>query len=89
MCITPFGQPIGAFWEKPLDNMGILLDPDFVKQTAVENRFSSNFEFREIYKDKDPLIQQIGLALLAESSAETPAGKLYAESLIQTLTLHL
>ena len=27
--------------------------------------------------------------MLAESESETPAGKLYAESLIQTLTLHL
>lgn len=89
LCITPAGQPVGAHWEKPLDNMGILLEPDFVAKTAVENRFSVNFEFEEIYKNKDALVQQIGLALLAESSSETPAGKLYADSLIQTLTLHL
>ena len=89
LCMTPAGQPISAFWSKPLDNMGILLDPAFVVQTAVENRFSSNFEFGEIYKNKDPLIQQIGLTLLAESNSETTAGRLYAESLIQTLTLHL
>lgn len=89
LCITPAGQPIGAIWEKPLDNMGILLEPEFVAKTAVENRFSANFEFAEIYKDKDALIQQIGLALLAESNAESSAGRLYADSLIQTLTLHL
>lgn len=89
LCLTPYGQTIGAYWEKPLDNMGILLTPDFVKNTAVENRFSADFEFREIYKNKDFLIQQIGFALLAESDSETPAGKLYADSLIQTLTLHL
>ncbi|HLM03103.1 MAG TPA: AraC family transcriptional regulator, partial [Pyrinomonadaceae bacterium] len=51
--------------------------------------FNSNFEFTEIYKNEDPLIQHIGLTLLAESSAETPAGRLYADSLIQTLILHL
>ncbi|HVE59427.1 MAG TPA: AraC family transcriptional regulator [Pyrinomonadaceae bacterium] len=89
LCITPAGQLIGAYWEKPLDNMGILLMPDFVKTTALENRFSADFEFKEIYQDKDSLIQQIGFALLAESNAGTPAGKLYADSLIQTLTLHL
>ncbi|MEP6900789.1 MAG: AraC family transcriptional regulator [Actinomycetota bacterium] len=89
LCLTPFGQSVGAYWEKPLDNMGILLTPEFVKNTAVENRFSADFEFKEIYKDKDSLIQQIGFALLAESDSETPAGKLYTDSLIQTLTLHL
>ena len=89
LCLTPYGQSIGARWEKPLDNMAILLAPDFVKNFAVENRFSHDFEFKEIYKDQDPLIQQIGFALLEESRSETPAGRLYAESLINTLTLHL
>jgi AraC family transcriptional regulator len=89
LCLTPYGQTVGARWEKPLDNMGILLMPDFVKTTAIENRFSADFEFKEIYKEKDSLIQQIGFALLAESNAETPAGKLYTDSLIQTLSLHL
>jgi AraC family transcriptional regulator len=89
ICLTPAGQTMGAYWDEPLDNLGIVLEPDFVAQTAAENRFASNFEFNEIYKQEDPLIQYIGLALLAESDAETPAGRLYADSLIQTLTLHL
>jgi AraC family transcriptional regulator len=89
LCLTPYGQTVGAYWKKPLDNMGILLMPDFVKTVAAENRFSADFEFNEIYKDKDPLIEHIGFALLDESSSETPVGKLYTDSLIQTLTLHL
>jgi AraC family transcriptional regulator len=89
LCLTPAGQTVGAFWEKPIDNMGIILKPDFVKKTAIENRFSGDFEFKEIYKSKDSLIQQIGFALLEGSTSESPSGKLYADSLIQTLTLHL
>ncbi|SRR5215204_62159 len=89
LCLTPYGQTVGAYWKKPLDNMGILLAPDFVRKVAVENRFSGDFEFHEIYKDKDPLIEHIGFALLDESRSETPIGKLYTDSLIQTLTLHL
>ncbi len=89
LCITPAGQAIGAFWDKTLDNMGILLEPNFIVRTAVENHFNSAFEFTEIYRKEDLLIQHIGLALLAEAESETPAGRLYAESLIQTLTLHL
>ena len=89
LCLTPAGQPVSAFWDDTLDNMGILLDPDFVVQTAIENRFASKFELIEVYKDKDLLIQQIGLALLAEAGAENPSGKLYIESLTQTFVLHL
>lgn len=89
LCITPAGQPISAFWEKPLDNLGILLEPEFVSKTAIENGFVSNFVFSEIYNEKDALIQQIGLTLLEEAKAESPTGRLYADSLIQTLILHL
>ena len=89
LCITPANQLIGAFWEKPLDNLGFFLEPEFLTKTAVENRFSSNFEFHEVSEEKDPLIQHIGHALLAESNAVSNAGRLYADSLIQTLTLHL
>ena len=89
ICVTPAGQPISAFWNGQLDNMGILLDPEFVRETAMENQLGAGFEFLEIYKKEDPLITQLGLALLDEASSETPMGKLYAESLIQTLTLHV
>ncbi len=89
ICLTPAGQPVGAVWEKPLDSMGIMLSPEFVNQTALENRFSPKFEFTEVYKNKDSLVENIGLTLLAEADSETPSGKLYTDSLIQTLTLHL
>ncbi len=89
ICVTPAGQAMSAVWEKPLDNMGILLEPEFAAKIAVENRFNANFEFFDTTGNQDPLIQQIGLTLLAESNSKTPTGKLYADSLIQTLTLHL
>lgn len=89
VCVTPAGQPISAYWKAPVDNMGILLDPEFVRQTAAENNLASRFEFVEVYKHEDPLIAPLGLALLEESASENPMGKLYADSLIQTLTLHV
>ena len=89
ICITPSGQSMGAVWNNTLDNLSFTFDPNFVAQTAVENRFSSNFEFTESYKEKDPLIQQIGLTLLEDAHNESPSGRLYADSLVQTLTLHL
>lgn len=89
LCITPAGQPISAYWDKPLENMGFSLDPHFVTRTAAENHFSPNFEFTEIYREQDALIQNIGLTLLAETESNTPSGRLFTDSLIQTLTLHL
>jgi AraC family transcriptional regulator len=89
LCITPAGQSISAVWNKPLDNLGIMLDPSMIDRAAAENGFPNGFEFREVYKESDPLIQHLGLALLAEADAATPAGRLFSDSLIQTLTLHL
>ncbi|MEO8574727.1 MAG: AraC family transcriptional regulator [Pyrinomonadaceae bacterium] len=89
LCITPAGQRIGAVWNQPLDNMGIALEPNFVNRVATENGFAGGFEFAELYKQSDPLIQQLGLSLLAEAGSATPAGRLFADSVIQTLTLHL
>jgi len=89
LCLTPSGQTVSASWEKPIDSMGMHLDPGFVAQTAVENSLSRGFEFEEVYKKQDPLIKHIGLALLAEASGKGGGGRLYADSLIQTLVLHL
>ncbi len=89
ICVTPAGQPVSAHWSRPIDNMGILLDPGFVRETAIENHLGAAFEFVEVYKNEDPLVAQLGLALLDEAATENPMGKLYADSIIQTLTLHV
>lgn len=89
ICLTPAGQTVGAFWDKPIDHLGMFLAPDFVSKTAAENRFSTNFDFFDEISDRDPLIQYIGLTLLDEYNNELREGNLYADSLINTLTLHL
>lgn len=88
-CLTPAGQLITASWNEELENLMINLDESFVRQIALENYFSPNFEFTEIYKTEDPLIEHIGLALLGEAGVENPTGRLYADSLAQTLVFHL
>lgn len=89
LCVTPAGQSLSAIWEKRLDNMMILLDPAFINRAAAENGFANGFEFAEVYKQSDPLIQQLGLTLLAESNSESPSGRLFIDSVVQTLTIHL
>lgn len=89
ICVTPAGQALRAEWHKQLDNMGILIEPEFMNRAAVENGLRDGFEFREVYMQHDPLIQHLGLALLEEADAAEPVGRLFSDSLIQTLTLHL
>ncbi len=89
LCLTPAGQTVGAFWDTEINHLGMFLAPDFVQQTAAENRYSPKFDFFDEVTDKDPLVQQIGLTLLDEYDNENREGNLYADSLIQTLTLHL
>ena len=89
VCFTPAGQLVKASWDGEIENLGIDLDAAFMRQTALENHFSPSYELIETSKAQDHLVQHIGLALLTEAGAESPAGKLYAESLTQTLIFHL
>lgn len=89
VCLTTAGQSLKASWDDHLECLTINLKPSFVEQVALENRFTSRFELIDIYKRRDPLIHQIGLALIEEMNSETPAGRIYAESLSQTLVFHL
>ncbi|MEP6923846.1 MAG: AraC family transcriptional regulator [Pyrinomonadaceae bacterium] len=89
ICLTPAGQPIAASWGEEYEYLAIDLKPAFISQIALEANITPRFELLEIYKTEDPLIQHIGLALLAEANSEESAGRLYADSLAQTLVLHL
>ena len=89
ICLTPAGQPLSALWQEPIDILTIRLLPEFVRETAVENYLGARFELVEIYKKRDPLLTHLGFALLDEAISDTPSGRLYADSLIQTLTLHV
>lgn len=89
MCLNPAGQPFKSAWESEVECLTIMLDPVFVRQTALEQNFSGDVELMEIYERRDSLIQHIGLALLAEANSKEPVGLMYVESLANTLILHL
>lgn len=89
ICLLPASQPSWADWDVEVENVSFDLDPEFVRNAALEAHLSPDFEFTETYAAEDPLLRQLGLALLAESRNEAPEGKLYADSLIHTLVFHL
>ncbi len=88
VCFTPAGQPFRAAWESELECLTINLDPGTVAQAALEQNLP-NVELVSTDSRHDLLVQHIGLALLEEAGASEPFGRLYAESLANTLILHL
>jgi AraC family transcriptional regulator len=89
VCLNPAGQSSKAVWESELECLTIMLNPVFVQRSALEQNFSGEVEFVETYARRDPLVQHIGMALLTEAREREPIGRMYAESLAQTLILHL
>ena len=87
LCFSTAGQTASAYWDGPLDNLGIHIDPEFLARTASQN--FGRFEFTKYYAESDELVLNIGLALLAEADNENGNGKLYADSLIHTLMHHV
>lgn len=88
LCLVPSGQAMQASWDKDFECVSMRVSPELLKQTALENHFSPSADLREIYQDTDLLIQQLGLALVAAEVTEN-GGRLYADSLKQTLLFHL
>ncbi len=65
------------------------LSPSLLACAASGDDPRTQVEIVETYGAEDHLIRQIGLALLAEARTSEPVGRLYAESLAQTLALHV
>ncbi|MEZ5346983.1 MAG: AraC family transcriptional regulator [Pyrinomonadaceae bacterium] len=89
LCLTPSGQPMKARWNDRVENLAIMVKPVFVEQIALENQFSTGFEIESVHGKKDPLVQQIALALLDEISGAEKTDQLYADTLSQSLIIHL
>lgn len=89
VCVVPAGQPVATSWQEEVEGFTLFLSPALVARAASGEDPPARVELVETYDAKDQLIRQIGLALLAEATAGVPLGRLYAESLAQTLALHL
>jgi AraC family transcriptional regulator len=89
MCLVPSGQPVSIDWSDWAECLTIAVEPALIARAAAESSYTGLVELREVLDEDDPLIRQIGLALLAESNAQEPLGRLYAESLTHTLAFHL
>ena len=88
-CVIPSGQAYVLRSSEDMEYLSIYIDPALLKRAAADSSVPGRVELVEACSAADPLIRQIGMALKREGEAERPAGKLYAESLANLLTVHL
>jgi AraC family transcriptional regulator len=89
VCVIPSGHPFAVDFSGESEHLAIFLDPSLVLRAASESRSSGKVEVIESSNPSDPVINTIGLALMAELESEQENGRLYAESLANILALHL
>lgn len=88
-CVIPSGLPLSARLEGEAEHLAIYLEPSLVLRAAQDSRAPSGFEVIEKCSPDDPVINHVGMALLAELGSEGLSGRLYAESLANVLAVHL
>ena len=88
-CIIPAGMSYSAYWEDDLEHLSIFLDPRLLVRAAGEGFRGERIELVDTCSADDPLIRHIGLTLLAEIGATGSTARLYVDSLVNTLAVHL
>ena len=89
VCVIPSGQTLSARLDGEAEHLAIYLDPSLILHAASESGYLSGVEVIEKCAESDPVVNHIGMALLAELDSEGLSGRLYAESLANVLAVHL
>jgi AraC family transcriptional regulator len=76
-------------WHNAGEYLLLHLEPTCVTRAAADLTDTDSVELLRQYKTRDPLIQHIGLALKSELESDGMGSRVYAESLFNTLCVHL
>jgi len=87
--VLPSGLEHQATLDGPSENLALFVDSKLMYRAAVDAGLERNFEIVERYARRDPVITNVGLALLAELDSQGLSGRLYVESLANVLAVHL
>ncbi|MGE0886549.1 MAG: helix-turn-helix domain-containing protein [Blastocatellales bacterium] len=87
--VTPAGIKYSAHWEEELDYLTVFMTEDFLKRNTIDFEANRNARIVLTCGPQDVLVRSIGQALANELDADLPAGRLYVESLVNTLAVHL
>jgi AraC family transcriptional regulator len=87
--VTPVGTRYSACWETELDEVSISLTEDFITRATIDFTASRSARLVLACGPQDALVRSIAQQLANEVDEGLPAGRLYAESLVNTLAVHL
>jgi len=86
--ITPVNVSQGVAWEAEGDFIILGIEPNFFTR-AVDDSASEQIELLPHFATPDPLIYQIGLALKNVLATGGVSSRLYAETMVNALSVHL
>jgi AraC family transcriptional regulator len=87
--ITPAGKKYGAHWEEELEHLSVFMAEDFLDRATIDFEANRNAKLVIACNPQDALVRSIAIALVGELGSEMPNGRIYAESLVNTLAVHL
>lgn len=88
---VPAQQAPQWFWDAEVELLELYLPPLHLEQVAVESfeQPPQQIELLDRFAIRDPFLEQLALAFIAELNCSTPFNKLYIESLQNVLAVHL
>jgi AraC family transcriptional regulator len=89
ICVIPSGLAYSARLPDEAENLALMVSPEHLDRVAQEAEFRGSSAIVERCEPGDPVINRVALELLAEMNGEEAGGRLYTESLINVLSVHL
>jgi AraC family transcriptional regulator len=89
ICVIPSGLPYSARLTEQAENLAMFVSPEHLDRIAYESQLPTRAPIVERCEPGDPVINRVGLELLAEMDGQGIGGRLYAESLVNILSIHL
>ncbi len=89
VCVIPSGHTYQARLDDESEFLSLYLNPGVVTSAAATENLARGTELIERAATSDPLVSNVGLALLSELGSAGLSGRLYAESLANILAIHL
>ena len=87
--ILPQGTIDEVRWGGPTHRVAVALHPNLLAGASDETAHESNIELCEHWNLTDPHIMAVLLAMTTDLAEESPAGRLYGESLANALAVYL
>lgn len=90
-CITPAEVPIFARWESDDRLLQIRIPSRFIEQVALEDLAMNPAQLEIVpeFRSRDAQLEAIAMLLLSEMKQESLGSRLYIESLVNVLSVHL